>query len=39
MARIVSKWNWARVLDGALFFGMGAVIIGIILWMFILATN
>lgn len=31
--------NWTRVLDGILFFGMGASILGIIWWMFILATN
>jgi hypothetical protein len=31
--------NWTRLWDGALFFGMGAAIIGIVMWMFILATN
>jgi len=31
--------NWSRLLDGALFFSMGAAIVGIIMWIFILATN
>jgi hypothetical protein len=28
-----------RLLDGAIFFGLGASVVGIILWMFVLATN
>jgi len=31
--------KWERTLDGAIFFGLGVAIVGIISWMFILATN
>jgi hypothetical protein len=31
--------NWSRLWDGAIFFGLGAAIVGIIVWIFILATN
>jgi hypothetical protein len=31
--------NWTRLWDEALFFGMGATFVGIIMWIFVLATN
>lgn len=31
--------NWLRLWDGAIFFGLGSGIVGIIVWLFILATN
>lgn len=39
MARVVKRWNWARILDGFIFFGMGGISLGIMVWIFILATN
>lgn len=31
--------NWSRLLDGAIFYGLGAGFVGIIVWLFILSTN
>jgi hypothetical protein len=39
----MNKWNWTprayRLRDEAIFYGSGAAVVGIILWMFVLATN
>jgi len=31
--------NWSRLIDSAIFYGLGVGFVGIIVWLFILASN